>query len=50
MKNAQHPVVIVLTTSKAQEDILKSYLDGANCFISKPVTFQVPGCPESGRD
>ncbi len=32
--------VIVLTTSKAQEDIIKSYLDGANCFISKPVTFQ----------
>ena len=32
--------VIVLTTSKTQTDVLKSYLDGANCFISKPVTFQ----------
>lgn len=32
--------VIVLTTSKAQTDIVKSYLDGANSFISKPVTFQ----------
>jgi len=31
--------VIVLTTSKAEEDILKSYDLGVNCFISKPVTF-----------
>jgi CheY-like chemotaxis protein len=31
--------VIVLTTSKAEEDILKSYDLGVNCFISKPVSF-----------
>lgn len=31
--------VIVLTTSKAEEDILKSYDLGVNCFISKPVLF-----------
>ncbi len=31
--------VIVLTTSKAEEDILRSYNLGVNSFISKPVTF-----------
>lgn len=31
--------VVVLTTSKADEDILKSYELHANCFISKPVEF-----------
>lgn len=31
--------VIVLTTSKAEEDVLRSYDLGVNCFISKPVTF-----------
>jgi two-component system, chemotaxis family, response regulator Rcp1 len=29
--------VIVLTTSKAEEDVLKSYQLHANCFITKPV-------------
>ncbi len=29
--------VIVLTSSKAEEDILRSYQNYANCFISKPV-------------
>ena len=29
--------VVVLTTSQADEDILKSYRLGANCFITKPV-------------
>lgn len=29
--------VVVLTTSKAEEDILKSYQLHANCYISKPV-------------
>jgi two-component system response regulator len=31
--------VIVLTTSRADEDILKSYKLNANCYISKPVGF-----------
>ena len=29
--------VVVLTTSQSDEDILKSYCLGANCFITKPV-------------
>lgn len=32
--------VIVLTTSKAEEDILRTYGLGVNSFISKPVTFE----------
>lgn len=32
--------VVVLTTSKADEDILRTYDLGANSFISKPVTFE----------
>ena len=31
--------IIVLTTSKAEEDIVKTYDLGVNSFISKPVTF-----------
>jgi two-component system, chemotaxis family, response regulator Rcp1 len=29
--------VVVLTTSEAEEDIIKAYAVNANCFISKPV-------------
>ena len=29
--------VVVLTTSQTDEDILKSYQLGANCFVTKPV-------------
>ena len=32
--------VVVLTTSQAEEDILKSYNLHANCFISKPVDLE----------
>ena len=31
--------IIVLTTSKAEEDIVKSYQLAANCYITKPVDF-----------
>ena len=32
--------VIVLTTSKVEEDILRTYNIGANSFITKPVSFE----------
>jgi len=32
--------VVVLTTSRTEEDIYRSYDVGANAFISKPVTFE----------
>ncbi len=32
--------VIILTTSKAEEDILRSYDLHANCFITKPVDLE----------
>src|SRR5688572_2271204 len=32
--------IIVLTTSKTEEDILRSYNLGVNCFITKPVSFK----------
>jgi len=31
--------IVVLTTSKAEEDIAKSYGSHANCYITKPVEF-----------
>lgn len=32
--------VVVFTTSKAEEDIIRSYQLGVNSFITKPVTFE----------
>ena len=42
IKNHPHLMripVVVLTTSSAEEDILKSYSLHANCYITKPVDF-----------
>ena len=36
----KHIPVVVLTTSGADEDILRSYQLHANCYITKPVDFE----------
>lgn len=38
--NLQNIPVVILTTSEAEEDILRSYRLRANCYITKPVTLQ----------
>lgn len=32
--------VVILTTSRAEEDILKAYDLNANCYVTKPVNFE----------
>ncbi|MFM9266257.1 response regulator [Tychonema sp. BBK16] len=38
-QNLKRIPVLILTTSSAQEDIIKSYSLHANCYITKPVDF-----------
>lgn len=38
--NLRRIPVIVLTTSRAEADVLKSYDLGANSYVAKPVTFE----------
>ncbi len=45
--NLRYIPVVVLTTSKAEEDIMRSYDIGAASYITKPVTFD--GLVESIR-
>ncbi|MHA2230974.1 MAG: response regulator [Candidatus Hodarchaeales archaeon] len=37
--NLKRIPVVVLTTSQAEEDILRTYNSHANCYITKPVDF-----------
>lgn len=36
-KNLKHIPLVILTTSEAYEDIVRTYQLGANCYITKPV-------------
>lgn len=38
-KDLRYIPVVILTTSQAEEDILRAYGLNANCYVSKPVDF-----------
>ena len=38
-KNLTHLPVVILTTSREEEEVLRSYQLHANCYITKPVDF-----------
>jgi two-component system response regulator len=39
-QNLRKIPVVILTTSQAEEDIVRSYDLGANCYVSKPVDLE----------
>jgi len=38
-ENLKSIPIVILTTSSAREDIIKTYRDHANCYVTKPVDF-----------
>jgi chemotaxis family two-component system response regulator Rcp1 len=38
-ENLKRIPVVILTTSSAEEDVLKTYNDYANCYVTKPMVF-----------
>ncbi|HML05139.1 MAG TPA: response regulator [Methanobacterium sp.] len=38
-ENLKSIPIVILTTSSAREDIIKTYRDRANCYVTKPVDF-----------